>query len=515
MGVFTRGTKLWITYKDADGRWRNKATGLSVGQEKLAQAAFDEGMARIRAAKAGETVIVSGPLTVRAYAETWLKGREELDLDWKNDRGRLKHHILPTIGDMSIADVRSRHIVGLFHKIRTTPRVGRTEQASPRLIYNIYSVCSAMFRDAKLADLIEQTPCELDERQLGPLKDSDPEWRAGAVFTRAEAIAIISDARIPADRHVVYGLELLAGVRPGEAAGLRWRNYDPTLEPLGKLLVATSYNTRKHRAKSTKTDAVRHVPVHPTLAAMLAEWKLSGWEAMVGRAPEPDDLIVPLPPEAAARRRSRTGEPFRGHDYSGKRWREEDLPALGWRHRQHYDMKATFITLALEDGADPHVIETRVTHTKKSRSAFDGYNRGLQWSITCAEVAKLRITREVEVVAQPIAVGAGADDGESITVALTVSATSGNDSEKEWRRRESNASKRALHIVPQQSNRSVGYGEPLQSATDCSSPVREPLQSDPVDPIGWKLDAAALLWVVRRDERELRLALLAVLAELG
>ncbi len=224
MGVFTRGTKLWITYKDADGRWRNKATGLSVGQEKLAQAAFDEGMARIRAAKAGETVIVSGPLTVRAYAETWLKGREELDLDWKNDRGRLKHHILPTIGDMSIADVRSRHIVGLFHKIRTTPRVGRTEQASPRLIYNIYSVCSAMFRDAKLADLIEQTPCELDERQLGPLKDSDPEWRAGAVFTRAEAIAIISDARIPADRHVVYGLELLAGVRPGEAAGLRWRN---------------------------------------------------------------------------------------------------------------------------------------------------------------------------------------------------------------------------------------------------------------------------------------------------
>src|SRR5688572_16591865 len=29
-------------------------------------------------------------------------------------------------------------------------------------------------------------------------------------------------------------------------------------------------------------------------------------------------------------------------------------------------MKATFITLALEDGADPHVVETRVTRTKKS-----------------------------------------------------------------------------------------------------------------------------------------------------
>ncbi|HEX7941293.1 MAG TPA: hypothetical protein VF488_05785 [Gemmatimonadaceae bacterium] len=84
---------------------------------------------------------------------------------------------------------------------------------------------------------------------------------------------------------------------------------------------------------------------------------------------------MPLPPDAAERRRSRFGEPFRGHDYSGKRWRDEDLPALGWRHRRHYDMRATFITLAIEDGADPEILETRVTHTRKSRNAFDGYNR--------------------------------------------------------------------------------------------------------------------------------------------
>jgi hypothetical protein len=114
---------------------------------------------------------------------------------------------------------------------------------------------------------------------------------------------------------------------------------------------------------------------------------------MVGRHPEPDDLIVPLPPEAAARRRIVTGDPYRGHGYSGHQWRLEDLPTLGWRHRRHYDMRATFITLALEDGADPHLIETRVTHTRKARSAFDGYNRGRQWELTCAEVAKLKISR--------------------------------------------------------------------------------------------------------------------------
>jgi hypothetical protein len=63
------------------------------------------------------------------------------------------------------------------------------------------------------------------------------------------------------------------------------------------------------------------------------------------------------------------------------------------RHRRHYDMRATFITLALEDGADADVLEHRVTHTKKRRSAFDGYDRGVRWAKTCAEVAKLRISR--------------------------------------------------------------------------------------------------------------------------
>jgi hypothetical protein len=37
------------------------------------------------------------------------------------------------------------------------------------------------------------------------------------------------------------------------------------------------------------------MPVHPVLAAMLAEWKLQGWPEMMGRTPEPDDLVVPLP----------------------------------------------------------------------------------------------------------------------------------------------------------------------------------------------------------------------------
>jgi hypothetical protein len=74
-------------------------------------------------------------------------------------------------------------------------------------------------------------------------------------------------------------------------------------------------------------------------------------------------------------------------------------------------MRATFITLAIDDGADPDIIETRVTHTRKARSAFDGYNRGLHWERTCTEVSKLRITRGSpnSAAEQPIAAGAAHD----------------------------------------------------------------------------------------------------------
>lgn len=81
-------------------------------------------------------------------------------------------------------------------------------------------------------------------------------------------------------------------------------------------------------------------------------------------------------------------------------------------------MRATFITLAIEDGADPEILETRATHTRKSRNAFDGYNRGLHWERTCAEIAKLRIARgpRSSAIEQPIAARAGLDSLQSAAV---------------------------------------------------------------------------------------------------
>jgi integrase len=239
------------------------------------------------------------------------------------------------------------------------------------------------------------SPCILTKYQLGEMADKNPEWRPTAIYSRSELEMLISDPQIPPDRQVLYALEGLAALRHGEAAGLRWRHWDNTLKPLGALLIATSYDRGR-----TKTNRVRRMPVHVALAATLAEWKLNGWQALMGKSPTADVLIVPMPQSA----RVPLGK-MRTKNDSHQRLRA-DLKALGLRHRRGHDLRRTMISLAIEDGARKDLLE-RCTHNPgKPERAIDSYVT-LSWSPLCAEVAKLRISRQPrrEVVTLPAAEG--------------------------------------------------------------------------------------------------------------
>src|SRR5712664_4466723 len=134
-------------------------------------------------------------------------------------------------------------------------------------------------------------------------------------------------------------------MRIGEAAALRWRAYDPSLNPLGRLLIASSYNRKKKLETAVKTERPREVPVHPTLAKAIAAWKLGGWERLMGRAPTPDDLLIP------SSERKHLLDPqvlVRFH---------EDLQTLGFRARRTHDARRTFVSLALADGARKDILK--------------------------------------------------------------------------------------------------------------------------------------------------------------
>jgi len=126
----------------------------------------------------------------------------------------------------------------------------------------------------------------------------------------------------------------------------------------------------------TKTQVPRLVPVHPTLARVLAEWKLAGWERTFGRAPTAADLIVPT------RRFTVRPSP------DAQRTLLLDLSELGLRGRRGHDMRRTFISLAWTDGARRDLLET-LTHGPRG-NIVDVYTT-FPWAALCDEVKKPKI----------------------------------------------------------------------------------------------------------------------------
>ena len=208
-------------------------------------------------------------------------------------------------------------------------------------------------------------------------------WR----YDAAELQALVSDARIPADRRMLYALAFLTGGRISEIAALRWSDWERDALPLSRLnLARTAVYRRAAKGdgpwarveKETKTGAVKEAPVHPALAAMLEVWWSRGWSEHQGREPVEGDLIVPTKDG-----RSRVA-------ITSWKLLQSDCAAVGIRKRRLHGTRHTLIRAAREAGADREAVRG-ITHASASRDAFDGYDRPT-WERTCRELMKLPMT---------------------------------------------------------------------------------------------------------------------------
>jgi len=402
--IYARGNKLWIGYKDADGSRKYAPTKFIVGQESKAAKVLEAIERRIQAtAGFGEPAL--GPLTVKRYLASWIKDRRLRNVaSAGDDQTRLQRHALPELGELLLAEVRPSHIRSLVRSLKAKVGQGRA-QLAPRTVRHVYGVLHRMFEDAVADELIESNPCSIKRGELPAKIDKDPTWRSGAVFTREEVEQLISDKRIPEDRRVFYAIAFLGGLRTGAVSALRFRAYDASLETLGRLLVAASFDTRTRLEKSVKTGKPREAPIHPTLARVLAAWKLGGWERMMGRAPRPDDILVPK-------------QDGRNRDaHFVLYWFRNDCEVLGLRQRRQYDSRRTFISLAQADGARKDILRW-ITHGPDG-DIVSVYTT-LPWNALCEEVAKLRIAlRDGRLIQLAKAASVKGDDQDFTTVVTT------------------------------------------------------------------------------------------------
>ncbi len=372
--IYARGNRLWGRVKDERDKWLSVSTPYNVGQEQLAERYI---AAAQKAMNARARPDPNGPPTVAVYAARWLAERKERDnASHADDVGRINNHVLPKIGKLLMQDVTKKDIREMVRALRKT-------DLAPRTVRHVFGVTHSMFRDASVDDVVEANPCVLKHGELPGKIDKDSEWREAATYTVEEVVTLTSSEIVPHERRVQYALKALAGLRHGEVAGLRWRHYDTTAKPLGRLVIATSYDKGR-----TKTDVTRKVPVHAELAARLAVWRKS-WTEHYGRAPKPDDLVVPT------RNLTMVDVADAGHAMHA------DLEKLGLRvmagetrKRGGHDLRSWFIGACQEAGAHREILRL-VTHTPKS-DVMDGYSR-ISWASRCAEVSKLSLVTSREL----------------------------------------------------------------------------------------------------------------------
>lgn len=379
--VYKRGDRYYIRFKDRAGKWVSR----------VASTREDEAHRLLRDVERGvralpdEVKPAPAPVTLADLVDDWLARRRKRGLrNVDGDRADLERHILPQLGATPVADIRVRHI-------RVAVETWQASDLAPRTVRRIYGTMHKLFADLVADEVITHSPCVLTKDQLPKNRDRDLTWRAQAVFRRDEVELLISSDAVPEDRRILYALLFLTGVRLGEAAGLMWSDLDDAAKPLKRLTVARSYED------VTKTQTARDVPVHPVLAAILADWRLRGWVALMGKHAQPSDLIIPSR-EGFMRSRNQVRNKY--HD---------DLQRLGLRKRRVHDARRTFITLARVDGARKDVLE-QITHSGRG-GIMDVYT-SLPWPSLCEAVACLKVERiKSNVYRLPVAVNDSEDGG--------------------------------------------------------------------------------------------------------
>ena len=366
-------TRYRISYKDADGKWRREHAG------RTFEAAKRQLTTRKRQVREGTLDIdrdVGPNVTLASYVERW-KAQQTVGKRRNVEReGRqLRLHAFPMLGDRPVNRITPPDILRLCWSCYEPDEQRRRANGKlgEKSVHNLKGVLSSVFSLAVFEGVADRNPCAQIPR--GKLPKIGKQKRP--LYNREEACALMTDARIPPDRRMFHTLQGLTGLRVGEVAGLRWRDYDHRTRPLGALHVHCQYDGQPLKTASGADTKARMVPVHPELAWSLSHWRLQGFAAAYGRQPTEEDYVVPDRRNMGARTPSQvTKAP------------DHDCAAVGIADKGTHGFRRYFITYARADGASPDVLE-RFTHNRRGE-IIDVYT-SFEWPTLCRAVSCLKV----------------------------------------------------------------------------------------------------------------------------
>src|SRR5215210_1331076 len=220
-GITKRKDGLYMaryTVHTPDGPKRKTIYGRKYGEveKKLAEARGDAARGIVFDAK-GQTV--------GEFLERWLEEvvrPNKAHRTYSTNRQQIRPHLIPALGRIKLELLRKAHIDGLYADLLRAKPKGRG--LAPASVRRLHAVLHAALEEAVRGDLIPRNPAahankpKIRQEEIEPLD--------------AEQAARLLDAAKGDRYEAVYVLCITAGLRQGEALGLKWSHIDLDAETL-------------------------------------------------------------------------------------------------------------------------------------------------------------------------------------------------------------------------------------------------------------------------------------------
>jgi hypothetical protein len=279
--------------------------------------------------------------TVEDYSKRWLDDRDGRVNSIRDDRSRMRDHILPTLGTLDARTFTSDDVERLRDKLDEKIAKGELAWKTAASCWTLVtSMCGDMVTAKKRAFRV---------RKDNPCKDVKPPERgakrAKQYLFPAEFLQFVSCERVPLRWRRAVTLAIYTYTRDAELRVLEKH------EVAGGIIdITRAYNRRKPgEVKGTKSDAPRRFAIEPNLLPLVAVM-------LEGKGDH--DLVVRLPSERAMARNLR-----RWLWKAGVRRPALHKSTPTSQHLTWHDLRAAGITWCAVRGDDPLKIRQRAGHS--------------------------------------------------------------------------------------------------------------------------------------------------------
>jgi len=289
----------------------------------------------------------SGKLTLAELLNQWLEGYVRSNCSIRTEesyRGIIQVHLIPNLGHHQLKHLNYEMINKYYSKAgeRLSARTGK--KVSARTIHHQHRVLSEALKYAVKKGLLARNPCDLAD-------PPSPKGKTMQTLTQSEVMDLLISARDSHYYPVIY-TAINTGLREAELLGLQWRDIDIVSRSIS--VNRTLYKRRGViQFNEPKTEhSRRRVSMTSKLAEFLGQYRLERERLyhQLGKTINLDDLIFA----------TTEGEPLSPSSLS--RAFGVILKRAGLKHCRFHDLRHTFASLMLLQGAKPKVISEALGH---------------------------------------------------------------------------------------------------------------------------------------------------------